>query len=125
MTTSDANRTLGHSDTHTDNLRTRIMAVLRERGWTCEYHEPVDGPDECSQCDDSHGKTADAVIRELGMHQEWLVRHESGGGGICHSREDAQHKFASFKERPPGVDDPGSGRLTGIETRHVTEWVKD
>lgn len=47
-----------------DDLRTRIMAVLRERGWTCEYHEPVAALGECGQCDDSHGKTADAVIRE-------------------------------------------------------------
>lgn len=49
-----------------DDLRTRIMAVLRDLGWTCEYHEPVSALGECKQCDKSHGSTADAVIRELG-----------------------------------------------------------
>lgn len=49
----------------TDDLRTRIMAVLRDLGWTCEYHEPVSALGECKQCDKSHGSTADAVIRDL------------------------------------------------------------
>jgi hypothetical protein len=44
--------------------------VLRDRGWTCEYHEPVSGPGECSQCDDAHQKTAIAIIDALHLTRE-------------------------------------------------------
>lgn len=90
-----------------DDLRTRIAAVLKLKYLANE---------------DLHNHAADAVIRELGLRQEWLVAHESGGGSLCASREKAQREFDAFVERPPGVDDPGSGKLTGIESRYVTEW---
>lgn len=45
----------------------QIMAVLRTEGWTCEYHQPVSDAGECSQCDDSHRKTASAIIDALGL----------------------------------------------------------
>lgn len=59
-----------------DDLRTRIMAVLRDLGWTCEYHEPVSALGECKQCDKSHGSTADAVIRELNVPDRTHVDDE-------------------------------------------------
>jgi hypothetical protein len=43
----------------------RITDVLRRDGWTCEYHEPVSGPGECSQCDDAHRRTAQRVAELL------------------------------------------------------------
>lgn len=42
-----------------------IAEVVRDEGWTCEYHEPVRGPGECSQCDDSHECLADKAIEAL------------------------------------------------------------
>lgn len=42
-------------------LESRIADVLREHGWTCEYHEPVSRRGECSGCDTSHERTAKAI----------------------------------------------------------------
>lgn len=78
------------------DLRTKIMAVLRERGWTCEYHEPVDALGECKQCDDSHGKTADTLIKKLGL------------------RTDTAHAWNSYDR---------TNTVTG--TRYITDWNSD
>lgn len=56
------------------------------------------------------------------MPEEWKVCHESGGGTIYRTEAEARAKFDSFVERPPGVEDPGSGRLTHIAHRYVTAW---
>ncbi len=54
-----------------------IAEVMRTHGWTCEYHEPVSGPGECGQCDNSHGLTSTGILMalkaagwELGLSQE-------------------------------------------------------
>lgn len=51
----------------------RITEVLQQDGWTCEYHEPVSGPGECSQCDDAHRRTAERVVAELNLTEEALA----------------------------------------------------
>jgi hypothetical protein len=56
-----------------DNMIEQVTAVLRERGWTCEYHEPVTGPGECSQCDDAHRKTAASIIGALQLQESRLT----------------------------------------------------
>lgn len=52
------------------DLVDRITDVLRRDGWTCEYHEPVNGPGECSQCDDAHRRTAERVAEALNLREE-------------------------------------------------------
>lgn len=42
-----------------------IAEVMRRRGWTCEYHEPVSDLGECSQCDDSHIHTGAEIVKAL------------------------------------------------------------
>lgn len=42
-----------------------IADILRKHGWTCEYHEPVSGPGECSQCDAAHARTAAEIDTAL------------------------------------------------------------
>lgn len=42
-----------------------IAATIRAEGWTCEYHEPVSGPGECSQCDASHERLINLTIEAL------------------------------------------------------------
>ena len=42
-----------------------IGETIRSEGWTCEYHEPVNGPGECSQCDDSHERLGDRILAAL------------------------------------------------------------
>lgn len=39
-----------------------VANVMREQGWTCEYHEP---DIECGQCRSLHLATATAVIAHL------------------------------------------------------------
>lgn len=99
-----------------DDLRTRIAAALEKDAYRqSEWWDELPNMDEL----------ADAVIAELGLQQEWITRHESGGGTIHNTSEDAFHRLNTFVVRPPGVEDPGSGRLTGVESRYVTEWVAD
>lgn len=71
------------------------------------------------------GLLADAVIAGLGLQPEYCVRHESGGGHVHDDRAQAHHQYNTFVERPPGVEDPGSGQLTGVEIRWVTSWKAD
>jgi len=42
-----------------------VMAVMRRDGWTCDYHEPVDDPGECSDCDEAHAATASRAVAAL------------------------------------------------------------
>ena len=42
-----------------------VTAVMRHDGWTCDYHEPVDDPCECPDCDEAHTQTAKAVVAAL------------------------------------------------------------
>lgn len=106
-----------------DDARTIIAEVLRRAGRTCGNHEPVSGPGECEQCDNSHSKTAAEIDTALGgLTREWITRHESGGGIIRATADMARYDQARYQYRPPGVEDPGSGRLTGIETRWVSRW---
>lgn len=49
-----------------------IADVLRRLGWTCEYHEPVSTLGECSQCDESHARTAAEIDKALGgLERQW------------------------------------------------------
>ncbi|QBI98701.1 hypothetical protein SEA_BOBBY_68 [Mycobacterium phage Bobby] len=57
-----------------------------------------------------------------GLRPEYIARHESGGGTIHGTRVNAEIAMRSYVVFPPGVDDPGSGRLTGIESRWVSGW---
>ena len=66
---------------------------------------------------------AEAVVAAIQLTPEWCARHESGGGGVYHSEAEAREFLDSFVERPPGVEDPGSGRYVGLERRWVTPWV--
>lgn len=47
------------------SIETRIAKIIRDHGWTCEYHEPVSGTGECSNCDESHVITAQHIAAEL------------------------------------------------------------
>lgn len=67
---------------------------------------------------------ADAIVEALSLRQEWMVRHESGGGIVYDTYDEAKDRLDNFVERPPGVEDPGSGKLVGIETRYVSTWNK-
>ena len=42
-----------------------VAAVLRRDGWTCDYHEPVDDPGECPDCDEGHASTAGRIVAAL------------------------------------------------------------
>lgn len=97
-----------------DNLRDRIAKTLYRE---CSQQAWVGRAYGISFAD-----LADAVIAELGLRQEWVTRHESGGGRIHSTRADAFHRLNTFVPRPPGVEDPGSGELIGVESRYVTPW---
>ncbi|APC46660.1 hypothetical protein I5H34_gp083 [Mycobacterium phage Empress] len=66
---------------------------------------------------------AEEIDKALGgLRPEYIARHESGGGTIHGTRVNAEIAMRSYVVFPPGVDDPGSGRLTGIESRWVSGW---
>lgn len=47
-----------------------VAAVLRRDGWTCDYHEPVDDPGECPDCDEGHASTAGRIVAALDAYAE-------------------------------------------------------
>ncbi|MFV8266443.1 hypothetical protein ACNQR9_25840 [Mycolicibacterium peregrinum] len=57
-----------------------------------------------------------------GLKPEYIARHESGGGTIHGTLVNAEIAMHSYVVRDPGVEDPGSGMLVGIETRWVSGW---
>lgn len=57
-----------------------------------------------------------------GLRPEYIARHESGGGTIHGTLVNAEISMRAYVVRPPGVEDPGSGQLTGIESRWVSGW---
>lgn len=65
---------------------------------------------------------AAVLVAELGLTQEWISRHESGGGRVFDNAKEGRQFLAEFVERPPGVEDPGSGRYVGLQRRYVTNW---
>ena len=67
---------------------------------------------------------ANAIMEALGLRQEWMVRHESGGGIVYDTYDEAKDRLDNFVERPPSVEDPGSGKFVGIETRYISTWNK-
>lgn len=114
----------------TDDLRTRIADAMQARDQAATAG--IDEPFMIEHA--TYEELADAVIealpeltapRPLVVHREWCVRHESGGGRIYSDGKEAHAAFAAFVERPPGVDDPGSGKLTGVDVRWVTDWKAD
>jgi hypothetical protein len=91
----------------TDDITNRIAHIISR----CYHDDPW--------------AVAVAVVEELGLGEEWKTVHESGGGMIHDTRAEAKERFDNFVVRPPGVEDPGSGILTHIASRYVTEWTRD
>ncbi|AIM49948.1 hypothetical protein SEA_PHOEBUS_74 [Mycobacterium phage Phoebus] len=85
---------------------------------SCGWQEGVRwGPPTCAE------HLAEEIDKALGgLRPEYIARHESGGGTIHGTRVNAEIAMRSYVVFPPGVDDPGSGRLTGIESRWVSGW---
>lgn len=86
----------------TDDLRTRIAAALKaedEKPHTC----PFDGEPTMA----SYDRLADAVIRKLGIRQEWGVLDEEFSGMLS-------------DEGPDDLKVVGDGET--ILTRWITEW---
>ncbi|AEJ93161.1 hypothetical protein FDG57_gp086 [Mycobacterium phage Mutaforma13] len=82
---------------------------------TCGWSGPGESAHEQHQ--------AEEIDKALGgLRPEYIARHESGGGTIHGTRVNAEIAMRSYVVFPPGVDDPGSGRLTGIESRWVSGW---
>ena len=102
-----------------NNLYENIMTVLREYGWTCEYHEPVSKLGECKQCDQSHRKTAKALMRGLGLQQEWMIDIGYGRVEFAESRAEAVERMVEITE-DWGDDPPEQGAL--LMSRYVTQW---
>ncbi|AXC37236.1 hypothetical protein SEA_BYCHANCE_55 [Mycobacterium phage ByChance] len=76
-----------------------VTETLRQLGWTCEYHEPVSDRDECSQCDDSHDKTAAALLEMLKANRIALI--ELPEPYFVHSATDDVNGYADW-EYPHG-----------------------
>jgi hypothetical protein len=118
------------------DLVDQITAVLREHKPTTRRKQAkrpgfIDVVTGCKGCDwtastlneELHAAhVAERVAAELQLTEEWKNVHESGGGHIHRSHAAARQHFDSFVERPPGVDDPGSGRYTHIARRWVSAW---
>ncbi|QDM57465.1 hypothetical protein SEA_MAHAVRAT_81 [Mycobacterium phage Mahavrat] len=101
-----------------------IAEVVRAHPQADEYGYPVE---ECCCGATFSGDYAEHVASEVdkalgGLRPEYIARHESGGGTIHGTRVNAEIAMRSYVVFPPGVDDPGSGRLTGIESRWVSGW---
>lgn len=115
------------------DITTRIAEVLRRHKPTWRRIQHPKRADilvnvlACTGCEwvgeesDHDAHQAAVLVETLGLTPEYIARHYSGGGTIHHTLTDAQHSMNAY--RPPGVDDPGSGRHTGIETRYVTRWT--
>jgi len=80
------------------------------------------GSGPCVDCVGRYQSTAEDIVAELALRQEWMVRHESGGGIVFDTYDEAKDRLENFVERPPAVEDPGSGKFVGIETRYVSTW---
>ena len=88
----------------TDDLRTRIAAVLAEAQ---ETHNGI-----------SDLALADAVIREL--KQQWRADYGYDGYQKCGTREEAVQRVQEFNASLG--DDWQDGEQAMVMTRHVTEW---
>ena len=71
---------------------------------------------------DQNRHVAEVVASRLNLHEEWMTVHESGGGIIHDSYDEARRRFDEFVERPPGVEDPGSGGPVHVACRWVSSW---
>jgi hypothetical protein len=98
------------------SIEERIAEVLRR------LDNETTGGDLASRSSTSPEQWAAVLATELGLTQQWLTRHESGGARIFDIEQEAREHFRGFVYRAPGVEDPGSGHLTGIESRFVTGW---
>jgi hypothetical protein len=45
----------------------KVVKVLRDDGWTCEYHEP---DEKCEVCRRLHKNTAERILAALGITEE-------------------------------------------------------
>ncbi|OBK09036.1 hypothetical protein [Mycolicibacterium conceptionense] len=96
-------------------------------GCRCGWNWPEERTYFCGEEDrisKAHSEHVAAEIdKALGaLKPEYIARHESGGGTIHGTLVNAEIAMRSYVVFPPGVDEPGSGRLTGIETRWVSGW---
>jgi hypothetical protein len=117
--TEDAPRAPRANETEAIGIEERLTQILRR-------HRV--GPGQVCRCECAPGylthseHVASVLVTELGLAEEWCARHESGGGGIYTDYDDARRFLDRFVERPPAVEDPGSGRYVGLERRYVTSW---
>ncbi|AER49494.1 hypothetical protein SG4_84 [Mycobacterium phage SG4] len=113
-----------------------IAGVVQKHQWHggilgcgrgCDWRPSFDRTWACGEEDRLSREHAAHVAEEIdkalgGLRPEYIARHESGGGTIHGTRVNAEIAMRSYVVFPPGVDDPGSGRLTGIESRWVSGW---
>ena len=111
--------------------RDRLFSFMAAEGWIFRnratnrwkaYQTQVDNGRLTEKLSSPFLHEPTGLAGPMEVRREWCVRHESGGGRIYDNAQAAFHEFDTFVERPPGVDDPGSGKLTGVEVRYVTEW---
>lgn len=98
---------------------TEAQKLIRD---TLRRHSP--GPCGCGTCiaiwTENAASEIDKALGGLGRH--WLVRHESGGGRTFDTEEQARSALENFVYRPPSLEDEGSGRYTGVESRWMSPW---
>lgn len=63
-----------------------------------------------------YAHVSQVITEALGLHQEWAVRHESGGAHVVASRVEADEFLAEFGRMPAVADNAhrlvGSGKFT-------------
>lgn len=113
-----------------NGIEERLAEVLRRHMYEsvhdADFPDGLDEPSLGFQRDPDVAKwsemVAKAVVAELGFTEQWMARHESGGGRVFDSGDAARRFLANFVERLPGVEDEGSGSFTGLESRYVSKW---
>lgn len=108
----------------TDDLRTRIARTLYERWWHVSMS--ITPPPHWDQLSESARAgwldNADAVIRELGLSEEWRVDMGYGGDEFYDTRADATQRMTEIAE-DWGDDPPDRGAFLWV--RYVTDWRAD
>ena len=93
----------------TDNLRDRIiLALLSQR---CDLEEP------CEDCTILAAQDADAVIRELGLRDEWALKSTIYTNPLLHPYRSRE---AAVTDRDGASED--RRKDLSLQHRYVTEW---